>query len=39
MSIGRGDLCWRPISELVPMIHRREVSPVEVAEAALVRVA
>src|SRR5262245_44700204 len=39
MSIGRGDLCWLSISELVPMIHRREVSPVEVAEAALARVA
>ena len=39
MTTDRGDLCWLSISELAPMIRRRDVSPVEVAEAALARVA
>src|SRR5262249_23630361 len=39
MTSDRSDLCWVSISELVPMIRRRQVSPVEVAEAALARVA
>ena len=32
------EICWLPISELAPLIQRRELSPVEVAEAALSRV-
>ena len=32
---GSQELCWLPIAELAPMIHRRELSPVELAEALL----
>src|SRR5215212_5172197 len=39
MTVERGDICDLSISELVPLIRRRELSPVEVAEAALARVA
>jgi len=39
MTVERDDLCHLSISELVPLIRRRELSPVDVAESALARVA
>jgi aspartyl-tRNA(Asn)/glutamyl-tRNA(Gln) amidotransferase subunit A len=39
MTKDRGDLWRLSIAELVPMIRRHQVSPVEVAEAVLARVA
>jgi hypothetical protein len=35
---GGDEVRWLPISELAPMIRRRQLLPVEVAEAALGRV-
>ena len=31
-------ICWLPLTELAPMIRRRELSPVEIAEAMLGRI-
>ena len=39
MTAERTDLCDLSISELAPLIRERKLSPVEVAEAALARVA
>lgn len=32
------EICWLPIAELAPLIRRRELSPVELAEALLGRI-
>lgn len=32
------EICWLPLTELAPMIRRRKLSPIEVAEALLARI-
>ena len=39
MAVERTDLCDLSISELAPLIRAKKLSPVEVAEAAVARIA